>query len=203
MARSRAVREIEIKLEIPSASAGRSLLRKAGFRISRRRHHEDNLVFDFAGGALRSSGVLLRLRTVGGAGTVTLKQAIEGGKHKSRLEVETAVGDASNLAAILEGVGLRAVFRYEKHRTEYQEGGRRGTVVLDETPVGVFLELEGSPKWIDDTARRLGFAERDYICKSYGQLFEERRRRCGLGRHMVFPARLRGKLAAPLSPTSQ
>jgi hypothetical protein len=35
--------------------------------------------------------------------------------------------------------------------------------MLDETPAGVFLELEGPSRWIDRTARRLGFAESDYL----------------------------------------
>jgi len=44
-------------------------------------------------------------------------------------------------------------------------------VLLDETPIGNFLELEGSPRWIDRTARRLGFSPKDYINRSYGYLY--------------------------------
>jgi adenylate cyclase class 2 len=44
---------------------------------------------------------------------------------------------------------------------------------LDETPIGVYMELEGSPRWIDRAARRLGFSERDYITASYGRLYLE------------------------------
>jgi adenylate cyclase class 2 len=51
---------------------------------------------------------------------------------------------------------------------------------LDETPIGIFLELEGNPGWIDRTAATLGFSERDYIVESYGRLYLEwcKRRRC-------------------------
>jgi hypothetical protein len=42
---------------------------------------------------------------------------------------------------------------------------------LDETPIGNFLELEGSPRWIDRTARLLGFSSSDYINRSYGYLY--------------------------------
>jgi adenylate cyclase class 2 len=45
--------------------------------------------------------------------------------------------------------------------------------MLDETPVGVYLELEGSPRWIDRSARQLGFSEPDYIVRSYGRLYLE------------------------------
>ncbi len=43
--------------------------------------------------------------------------------------------------------------------------------MVDETPIGVYLELEGSPTWIDRTVRRLGFAEMDYITTSYARLY--------------------------------
>jgi adenylate cyclase class 2 len=43
--------------------------------------------------------------------------------------------------------------------------------MLDETPVGVYLELEGTPHWIDRTARRLGFQENQYITDSYARIY--------------------------------
>ena len=46
-----------------------------------------------------------------------------------------------------------------------------GVVTLDETPIGWFLELEGSPDWIDKTARQLGFSEEDYVILSYAALY--------------------------------
>ena len=36
--------------------------------------------------------------------------------------------------------------------------GSRGIAMLDETPVGTYIELEGSEAWIDRTARRMGLA---------------------------------------------
>jgi len=63
-------------------------------------------------------------------------------------------------------------------------------VLLDETPIGNFLELEGSPTWIDRTARKLGFSVKDYISRSYGYLYlaycRERRIR---PKNMVFKGR--------------
>ena len=35
------------------------------------------------------------------------------------------------------------------------------------------MELEGAPAWIDRTARKLGFSEKDYITSSYGRLYLE------------------------------
>jgi adenylate cyclase class 2 len=45
--------------------------------------------------------------------------------------------------------------------------------MLDETPIGAFLELEGGPRWIDRTARALGFPRDGYITDSYGKLYLE------------------------------
>jgi adenylate cyclase, class 2 len=73
--------------------------------------------------------------------------------------------------AILSNIGYHPVFRYEKFRTEYTARSGEGKVLLDETPIGNFLELEGSPRWIDRTARLLGFSSSDYINRSYGYLY--------------------------------
>ncbi len=77
------------------------------------------------------------------------------------------------IAAIFERLAYRPVFRYEKFRTEYGQRGSSGIATVDETPIGVYLELEGEPSWIDSTARKLGFAEKDYITASYARLYME------------------------------
>jgi len=74
-------------------------------------------------------------------------------------------------------LGFNAVFRYQKYRTEYKQPSRSGVATLDETPIGVYLELEGQPAWIDRTAKKLGYTEQDYITSSYGRLYLEWRER--------------------------
>jgi adenylate cyclase class 2 len=73
--------------------------------------------------------------------------------------------------AILRALGYAASFRYEKFRQEWTD--RKGQVVVDETPIGNFCEIEGSPRWIDATARKLGVNDADYITKNYATLFAE------------------------------
>jgi adenylate cyclase class 2 len=72
---------------------------------------------------------------------------------------------------ILERLGLEPAFRYGKYRTEFRLAGTAGEAIRDETPIGAYMELEGSPRRIDRMARRLGFTERDYITASYGRLY--------------------------------
>ena len=164
-------REIEIKLKLESAEQGRSLLRRAGFHVIRRRVHESNVVLDNAAGSLRQQGVALRLRQAGRRASLTFKGPAADGKYKSRQELETGLMDFAVGKEILEKLGFRSVFRYEKYRTQYQSSNPSGVVMLDETPIGVFLELEGEPGWIDRTAGLLGFSEEHYITATYAELY--------------------------------
>ena len=60
-------------------------------------------------------------------------------------------------------------FRYEKFRAEWSDG--KGHVVVDETPIGSFGEIEGPARWIDQTAQLLGIGRDSYITQSYVELF--------------------------------
>lgn len=164
--------EIEIKLRLPPDLAGiRKTLRETGFRIEKRRVFESNILFDNRQRTLRKQGKLLRVRSVGHHGLLTFKGPSEQGRYKKRQELETDLRDSSAVEAILSQIGYQPVFRYEKFRTEFRAPSGGGEVLLDETPIGNFLELEGSPRWIDRTARALGFSHSDYISRSYGYLY--------------------------------
>ncbi len=163
--------ETEIKLRVDGIAAGRRRLLGAGFRLLKRRIFEQNIVFDTPELGLRAKSSLLRVRRVGKEAILTFKGVPLPGPHKSREELETTIGDPAIFAAVLERLGYRAVWRYEKYRTEYRRGA--GIATLDETPIGLFFELEGPPDWIDRTARRLGFSPADYIKASYGGLYRE------------------------------
>ena len=173
-------REIEIKLPLPDAAAGRRLLDAAGFRLLQSRVFEANTLFDSPDGRLRAAASLLRLRQAGPRVLLTFKGPATFQKHKSREELEIELSDATTAAQILARLGFLPVVRYEKYRTEYAEAGQPGLVTLDETPIGDFLELEGPPEWIDRTAARLGFREADYITASYVALHHEFCRARGL-----------------------
>lgn len=171
--------ETEIKIRMPDgASAARSLIEAHGYRVSIPRVLQVDQVFDFPDGALRQSGRLLRVRwedSSAASAILTFKgPVLSGSPHKSREELETSAQSHSVLEHILERLGLVRSFRYEKYRTTFQDpAGEPGLIVLDETPIGVFLELEGSPYWIDGTALKLGFTAHDYITASYASLYRD------------------------------
>jgi adenylate cyclase class 2 len=181
------VRENEIKLPLPSAEAGRSLLERAGFHLSCGRTFESNLVLDTESGEMRASGRLLRLRRASAEAILTYKGPQQRDRHKSRDEIETRTSDPDAMEAILGQLGYQPAWRYDKFRTEYRRNGEAGHAYLDETPIGVYLELEGPPEWIDAAAQRLGFREQDYILESYGSLYLEHCRRVGIAPgNMIF-----------------
>jgi len=163
--------ETEIKLAVPNARTARKLLRSAGFTLARRQVFESNVVFDTPRLTLRRASTLLRLRRAGRLCTVTYKGKPVPGKHKTREELELSVKDPSTISAIFERLGYRPVFRYEKYRTEYRLAHGAGIATVDETPIGTYVELEGSPGWIDRLAARMGFGESDYITASYAGLY--------------------------------
>jgi adenylate cyclase, class 2 len=164
-----APREVEIKFVIDDLGAIESMLRALGFRQQTPRTHEMNTLYDLPGGVLRARGELLRLRKYGDSWKLTHKGQGSAGRHKSRTEQETSVADGEQMDGILRSLGFAPTFRYEKFRSEWTDGA--GHVVLDETPIGDYGEIEGPPEWIDQTARSLAIPEAKYITDSYAQLF--------------------------------
>lgn len=168
-------KEIEIKFRVESPRALARKLRAAGFRLVTRRTHEMNTLYDLPGQPLRKRGDLLRLRKYGTDWVLTHKAKGRTGRHKMRVENETKVSDGANMEAILRALGFQASFRYEKFRTEWSDG--KGHVVVDDTPIGNFGEIEGPPRWIDRTARLLEIPPSNYITQTYAGLFFEWKRR--------------------------
>jgi adenylate cyclase class 2 len=169
------VKETEIKLRIADVPQMRQRLTKIGFRAVRTRRFEDNWVFDFPDHRLGRAQCLLRLRRFGKESLITFKGPVEKNLHyKTREEIETSVADADLLRGIFLKMGLRECFRYQKWRTVFQNPkDLSGHVLLDETPIGYFLEIEGASRWIDRVALMLGFTRDQHILKSYAILFFE------------------------------
>jgi adenylate cyclase class 2 len=164
-------REVEIKFRVENVRALGRKLRAAGFRLKTKRTHEMNTLYDLPGGVLRARKELLRLRSYGSSWKLTHKRGGKVTRHSSRIELETSVGDGKTMDAILRALGYSPSFRYEKFREEWKDG--KGQVVVDHTPIGDFCEIEGPSRWIDETAKKLGVRDGDYITKNYATLFAE------------------------------
>ncbi len=167
--------EIEIKFRIENIRALTRRLRAATFRLVTRRTQEMNTLYDLRGQPLRKRGELLRLRNYGDEWLLTHKAKGTTGRHKTRVETETKVADGGKMDAILRALGFQPTFRYEKFRAEWSDGHVH--VVVDETPIGNFGEIEGSPRWIDRTAKALGILPEQYLTETYAGLFFAWKRR--------------------------
>jgi adenylate cyclase class 2 len=161
--------EVEIKFLVADLKALEKKLRQNGFRRATPSTHEINALYDLPGQKLRRRGEILRLRCYGDKWKLTHKAKGKTGRHKSRGELETGVTDGRAMDALLRALGYSPSFIYEKFRAEWSDG--EGNVVLDHTPIGDVAEIEGQSRWIDRTARMLGVRPKDYITKSYPELF--------------------------------
>ena len=168
-------KEIEIKFQADDLRELTRRLRAAGFRQITPRTHEMNTLYDLSGQPLRRRGELLRLRRYGKEWLLTHKAKGTDGRHKTREETETKISDGKKMDTILRALGFEPSFRYEKFRAEWDDG--KGHVVVDETPIGNFGEIEGPSRWIDATARRLGIRRSDYITLNYAGLFQQWKQR--------------------------
>jgi adenylate cyclase class 2 len=204
-------REIEIKLRILDLPRLVRDLHRIG-TTSLGRVFEQNTIYDTSDSAFRHAGRLVRLRLETLAPRSAAKRPVRlarpkshptrgiltakapphvSGKtsgparYKERLERELVIRNPGGWPSALRSLALRPSFTYEKFRSTFELAGIE--LDLDETPVGTFLELEGSPEAIDRAACVLGFVPRDYIRGTYWDVYAAdcRRRRRPL-KNMVF-----------------
>lgn len=165
--------ETEVKFKVRSAVALAERLQSAGFHQETPRTFERNVLYDTPERRLRLERQILRIRQYGEKWVLTHKALpAEGdsGIYKHRVETETGIGDGEAVAAIFLALGFLPAFTYEKWRTEWADV--TGHCVIDETPLGVYAEIEGPEEWINRTAIALGVDSSEYISLSYGRLFE-------------------------------
>lgn len=190
-------RETEVKIRISNLRELRNRLKHLGFRPLHPRFLEDNTLFDTPDRALRQVRSILRLRRYGSQWLVTYKTTPEPDPHfKTRVEFESELSHPEAIRAVFRTLGLIPVFRYQKYRSVFAPAARAGSrklrleIALDETPIGNFMELEGSRAAIDRTARQLGYSRKDYSTASYGALYREECERKNIPPgDMLFPLR--------------
>ena len=177
--------EREIKLRFPTAEEARqAVLTAGGTPLHGRRLQEDSLL-DTADEQLRRKRCVLSVRVENGKSRLTFKGPVQPSVMKLREEVETVLGDGEVLIRVFEELGLHTWFRYQKYREEFAH--EDVIVAVDETPVGVYVEIEGSEEGIASMTAALGRTPSDYIVDSYRALFLQYRDELGLRTNdMVF-----------------
>lgn len=170
--------ETEAKFRLTHPPRVRQQLRRAGWRVTLPRRRECNWILDDARGSLRRRGLVLRMRRSGTEWRFTVKGPgrLQGG-IKRRPEHETAVTDGRALAQALALLGYRVTVRYDRFRTKLGRAGAAGHLEWDETPFGVYLELEGPTAWVRRTAGELGLDLKQAESRTYPELYAAAARR--------------------------
>ena len=177
--------EREVKLRFDTPDEARAAVVAAGAIPLRPRRLQQDSLFDTDDESLRQKRSALRIRRDGPASVVTFKGPLQPGPMKVREEFETAVADGDVLQRIFDRLGLRPWFRYEKYREEFAADGV--VIAVDETPVGTFVEIEGTSDGITQMAAAMGKSPGDFILDSYCGLFMKTREALGFkGHDMVF-----------------
>ncbi|WP_041597524.1 class IV adenylate cyclase [Granulicella tundricola] len=176
--------EIELKLPVDDLQALHDKLDELGFQVDTPRTFEQNTLYDTPDRSLKAGGQLLRVRQYGDKFVVTHKRHPDDEEpdsfYKVRIETESEVADGPALAEIFTRIGYGPTFRYEKYRTEYSHRDAPGAhLVVDETPIGNYAELEGPTGWIDRTLNALGVDPGVCLTESYGKLFLAWKKRTG------------------------
>jgi len=190
--------EREIKLRFDSAGDARERILSIGATPLRGRRRQEDSLLDSPDDQLYRRRCVLRVRAENGKSLLTFKGPVQPGVMKLREEHETVVADGDALVTILHELGMRVWFRYEKFREEFSAADV--VIAIDETPVGVYVEIEGGEERIHQTAAALGKTQVDYLTDSYRTLFLNHCRTHGLDpTNMLFDAVAPVALGVPVS----
>lgn len=200
--------EVEVKISLNRIEPVRKRILEMGFIVSETRNFEQNIIYDTCDLQLKQTKRLLRLRRKGEHYILTfkrpaavdrelachvtdhVKEHVKGqvkaqvkdyvADYKVREEIEVEVSDFVRAEMIITGLGYEVFFIYEKYREIFRKGDT--SIMIDETPIGDYLEIEGSPLAIDEVALGLGYSKSDYITANYYTLFKK----TNLTGHMQF-----------------
>jgi adenylate cyclase, class 2 len=182
--------EIELKFPVADPQALQARLPHLGFHLTTPRTYEHNTLYDTPNRVLRARREVLRIRQYGSLCTVTHKRLpgeqapVDTTRYKIRIETETIVAEREALAEIFRQLGYGPVFVYEKYRTEWSQAigpnsEAAAHLVIDETPIGTYVELEGPTEWIDRSLAELKIDPATCLTDSYGKLFLDWKQRTG------------------------
>jgi adenylate cyclase class 2 len=168
--------ESELKIPVEDHETVRQALRALGALTIHDLAREENLLLDSDERRLTAAGCVLRLRRYGEHRVLTFKGPVRyDGTVKVRPEYEVEIESLREMRRVLEALGFAAFLAYEKDRESWQLGNV--SIVLDHTPMGNFVEIEGPIGRLEEVARAAGLDPADAVRGSYVSLWREYRAR--------------------------
>lgn len=171
--------EVEAKFYIADLKGLEKRLQTAGAELVAARVHEYNLRYDRPDGELRDAHKVLRLRK-DTESRITIKgpSDLKDGVFR-REEIEFTVDDYEAAKKMLAALGYEVVMTNEKYRTTYSLWGLLW--MLDEKPLGSFLEIEGQDgQEIRAAAEKIGLNWEARVQQGYTKLFARSKKGLGL-----------------------
>lgn len=179
--------EIEAKFPVKDLQRVRELLAFHRAELLMDKSYEHNILLDTSTNDLLAENARLRLRKEGSESILTYKRSQKNENGIAyREEIETRIDHFENTRLIFNRLGFLTFFEYEKYRSTYRLA--ETMVMLDETPIGFYLEIEGPDEvTIHHTASLLEIDWDQRTDKSYLQVFQEWAAENGYtGRDMLF-----------------
>lgn len=173
-------KELEVKFFASDLGALAKRVLALGGSLVQERTHEYNLRFDNRKGDLSEAMSMLRLRRDSG-NRITFKGPSETlGGVLARTEIEFDVSDFAAAQKLIEALGYRSNFVYEKYRTTYDIEGLK--ITLDEMPYGNFIEIEGpDAESIHSMAERMQLDWEERLPETYISIFRRLKELAKLG----------------------
>lgn len=168
--------EIEIKLKISSSEIDKitnNIETNFNCKINNPFHQTTHQFFldDFT-----KQSVFPRIRNEeNGEITLTIKaKTKETSEFFKRIELETTIGNTKEVIEMMPFLGFPKRISWEKRRYSFiNSPNAEIKFCLDETPMGWFLEIEGSEESIENAVSRLNLKKMEKINKPYLALWEE------------------------------
>ena len=162
--------EVELKFKVTDFGKIRETLFEAGASLIHELSHERNMVLDTEDRAIGKAGKLLRIRQYGDEVLVTVKEPLQPGPMKSRMENEIKIDKTfEETLGLFRRIGCPPVYEYEKTREIWSVNGSH--VCLDTLYYGMFVEIESdSQEKVAATASLLGFDPAKGLRQSYSSL---------------------------------
>jgi predicted adenylyl cyclase CyaB len=176
-------KEIEIKFKIESIEKLREKLKENGAQF-RGKAFQKTFRFDTHEKKLEKMNKFLRVRT-GFKKTLTLKEKIEDKNFKKRKETELEIEDPKKMTSILKKLGFTKILIMEKNREKWFF--KKTEIVIDELPMGKFIEIEGSEDSIEKVIKILNLDSKKRILGTYWDLWRDFKKKNNLkGEDIIF-----------------
>jgi len=168
--------EVELKFKVDNYVNIKNLLKKLGAEFVGKAF-ERTVRFDTENQSLEQDGKFLRTRT-GFKNVITFKRKIENNDFKEREEVEFEIADTEKMNYILKNLGFSKILIMEKHREKWNFNNTE--VVLDELPMGNYMEIEGDEESIVKVANSLELNLDDKITGTYWDIWKDFSKKNGI-----------------------